>query len=248
MPGIVRPDTYRSRAAFSFEDFESQARQIIQKAREAAAGILKRAETAARERARDIERQAHARGLEDGRREGRELARREAAEQARAEARRQYEQLGQTLAAGLAAFDESKRRLLAEAQREMIGLAVAIARRVCKHEVGRDTRTARENVRAALEMVRHEHDLEVHLHPAQYQALRETFPECTRDIVARDAVHLVEDETVTPGGCLVASRHGTIDARIETQIDRIARAILDPIGGPSGDDAAAEDQAERGPA
>ncbi len=244
MPGIVRPDNHRSRPAFSFEDFEGQARRTVQKAREAAADILRRAEFAARQRAKEIERQAHAQGLEQGRREGRAQARQEAADRALAEARRDFEQLGGALGAGLAAFQESKRRLLAEAQRELIGLALAIARRVCKHEVGRGTRAAEENVRTALEMLRHEHDLEIHLHPSQCEALRDALPELARGLATLDSIHVVEDREVGPGGCRITTRHGTIDARIETQIDRIARALLDSSDAPGGRDDPGEGRAD----
>ena len=37
---------------------------------------------------------------------------------------------------------------------------------------------------------------------------------------------LVYDETITPGGCQIETQHGAIDARMETQLERIASELL----------------------
>ncbi len=227
MPGILRPENYRSRPAFSFADFESQARSQLDQAREQARQIVTQARKLAEQRARQIEQQAHQRGLEEGRREGLEQIRREAAEQARQEARQRYAQLAESLQCALREFDQSKRRLLALAESGLIELALAIARRVCKLQAGRDSQTARANVRAALELARHENDLEVLLSPEDYQCLSETFPQLLAEVGLRENVRLLADPAVAPGGCVLRSRSGTIDAQIETQLDRIARALLE---------------------
>jgi flagellar assembly protein FliH len=36
------------------------------------------------------------------------------------------------------------------------------------------------------------------------------------------------DERISRGGCVVETRHGAIDARIETQLARIAHELLSP--------------------
>ena len=42
-------------------------------------------------------------------------------------------------------------------------------------------------------------------------------------------VRLVADETVTPGGSIVVTDHGQIDARVETILGRISDELLDGI-------------------
>jgi flagellar assembly protein FliH len=37
----------------------------------------------------------------------------------------------------------------------------------------------------------------------------------------------VADETISRGGCLLETEHGVIDARVETQLERIASELLD---------------------
>ena len=37
---------------------------------------------------------------------------------------------------------------------------------------------------------------------------------------------LVEDSSISPGGCVIETRHGVIDARLETQLERIASELI----------------------
>ena len=68
----------------------------------------------------------------------------------------------------------------------------------------------------------------IHLNPADHEAITGR-----RDASLGQAVQLVADPSVEPGGCLVRSAFGVIDAGIETQVREVARALL-------GDDAAEE--------
>jgi len=224
--GVLRREKFCSSPAFSFKDLEGQARSLLDEARAQARQILAEAEQQARRRAIQLEREAAPRGREQGRREAFEQAREEAARVAREEARQDYTKLCQALTAGLAAFDQNKRRLLATAESGMLELALAIARRVCKHDVGASSDTARDNAAALLEMVKHESDLALHLNPADHETLRTAVPELLASANRLAHVELVADPAVARGGCVLQSCHGTIDTTLETQVDRVAAALV----------------------
>jgi len=40
----------------------------------------------------------------------------------------------------------------------------------------------------------------------------------------------VSDERLSPGGCIIEAGAGTVDARIETQMDEIANAFRETAG------------------
>lgn len=226
MAGVLRHEKFCSSPAFSFEDLERQARSLLDQARAQARRILAEAEQQARRRATQLEQEAAPRGREKGRREAFEQAREEAARVTREEARQDCAKLSQALTAGLAAFDQNKRRLLAMAESGVLELALAIARRVCKHDVGASSDAARANATALLEMVKHESDLALHLNPADHETLRTAVPELLASANRLGHVELVSDPAVERGGCLLQSRHGTIDATLETQLDRVAAALV----------------------
>jgi flagellar assembly protein FliH len=226
LAGVLRRERFCSTPAFSFQDLEGEARCILDEARREAHRIVAEAEAQACRRAAQLEREAIPRGREQGRRQAFEQAREEAAHVAMEEARRDCSQLCQALTAGLEAFESDKRRLLATAESGLLELALAIARRVCKHDVATSSQAARANAIALLEMVKHESDLELRLNPVDREMLRAAASEtvATADRLAH--VKLVADPTVERGGCVLESRHGTIDAALETQLGCVAAALL----------------------
>jgi flagellar assembly protein FliH len=228
--GVLRREKLASTPTFSFEDLEGKARAALDQARQQAGRIVARAEEEGRRRAAELENDARARGLEDGRRQGLAQARAEAAEAALREARDDLAQLAQALASGLDSFEESKRQLLAAAECGLLELALAVARRVCKHDAGASSAAARANARAVLEMVKHEGDLELHLSPADYEALQQSVPELLASAGRRAHVELVADGEVARGGCVLHAREGTVDATLETQLERVADALLANAG------------------
>ena len=225
MAGVLRREKFCSSSAFSFQDLEGQARSIVDEARREARRLLAEAEEQGRRRAAQLEREAIPRGREQGRREAFEQGREEAARVAMEEARQNYSQLCRALTAGLEAFESDKRRLLATAESGLLELALATARRVCKHDVATSTEAARANAAALLELVKHESDLELHLNPADYQMLRTAASEAIAAADRLAHVELVADPAVDRGGCVLESRDGTIDATLETQLDRVAAAL-----------------------
>jgi flagellar assembly protein FliH len=229
--GVLRREKFSSKSAFSFEDLEGKARAVLDEAREQARRIVAQAVEEGRRRAAQLEQEAYPRGLEEGRHRGFEQAHADAAEAALQQARQDLAQLAQALAGGLDAFEQSKRRLLATAECGLLKLALAIARRVCKHDVGAASAAARANVRALLEMVKHEGDLELHLNPAECDALRQAVPELLASTGRLTHVEIMPDAAITRGGCVLHSRDGTIDASLETQLDRVAAALVEQPGG-----------------
>src|SRR5438552_1847026 len=62
--------------------------------------------------------------------------------------------------------------------------------------------------------------------PAEVEALEQCLPDLLAKLRSVDEVELLPDESISPGGCEMRFGAGTIDARIETQLDRIAHELL----------------------
>jgi flagellar assembly protein FliH len=224
--GVLRRERFCSSPAFSFQDLEGEARSIVDEARREAGRIVSEAEEQGHRRAAQLEQEAIPRAREQGKREAFEQAREEAARIAMEEARQDYSQLCGALRAGLEAFESNKRRLLATAESGLLELALAIGRRVCRHDVATSSEAARANAAALLEMVKHESDLALHLNPADHQTLQVAAPEVIAAADRLAHVNLVADPAVDRGGCVLKSRTGTIDATLETQLDGVAAALV----------------------
>lgn len=236
MAGLIRSDEAPTRPAFSFEDLEREAAATRRRAQIEARRVLETANEQALRLREKYKHEGYQAGLEEGRRTGREQAVAEARDTLSTEVRDKTDKLRQALQAGLQQLERDKRRLLAAAESGLIALALSVARRVCKIEVGRNTESARANARRLLEMVAHQGDVTLRVDPAEAAVLRETLGEFSECVDRLEHVAIVEDETVGRGGCVVTTRAGSVDASVELQLDRIAQAILGESDGPSDSD------------
>lgn len=220
MAGLIRSDCRSTTASFSFADLEQQGLRIVAAARAEAVRILQEAEKRGRELAETRQREGFEKGLAEGRRAGAEQIRAESKKAVLDEERIRFAELAKAMRAGLDGFDASKRHLIAMAETDLIRLALQIARRVCKLDVGKSSEAALENARHLLGLVRGTHDIEIRFHPEDHSALAQA-----ADVLAADA-RIIADESVSRGGCVLRGASGTVDAGIDVQLDRIAQTLV----------------------
>jgi len=159
-----------------------------------------------------------------------EAARREGFQQGLEEGRRQAAaQLEGELARLARAIEETagiKARLRAQAERELVELALAIARRVLRRELHVDSEAVLGLAKAALEKASLREVTEVRLHHALAAPVRAHLDR----IGAPQSIAVREDPSLEPGALLLETARGTIDASLETQLDEISRGLADAIG------------------
>lgn len=232
MAGIIKRAHAPVAPSFSFDDLNRRGIAIVADAQRQAAQIL----ASAREEARCLydaeKRRGHAEGLAQGRHEGAEKARRDAQQAAMSDARTRVKELLAALQAGVSEFDQAKRRLIAEAESGVIRLALAIARRLCKTRAEQSSEVAVAAAQRLIEMVRGEGDLELCVSLADFDAVRSSAAEFTKAVNSTLHCRVLADESLARGDCVLRGRSGTIDASIETQLDRIAAALLPAVAVP----------------
>jgi flagellar assembly protein FliH len=69
--------------------------------------------------------------------------------------------------------------------------------------------------------------LKLRLHPADIEVLHVAGQEALSRLASMGQAELVPDESITRGGCQIETRHGVIDARLETQLERITLELLE---------------------
>ena len=233
MAGVIRKEQFASVPAFSFEDFGRRALKIVEAAHAEAAALKATAKRAAAVEIAKLRERAHAEGHSEGHAQGLRQAREAARESARREARAETQRLSAMLAAALREFEQCKHRVLADAESGLIRLAIAIARRVCKCAVALSSDAAIANVRHLLELVRHDHDVTLSVHPDEWELLRAAAQEFVEGCDRLEHVEVVPDKSMPSGGCRIRTTDSEINADIDVQLQRVAAALLP-------DDAAAE--------
>lgn len=170
-------------------------------------------------------------GLEEGRREGLRVGREE-------EVRRLEGELSgaaAALAAAASEFQAKRDDLLARARRDLLDLAVEIARRIVKREVVRVPETVVLNVESALELIFRRGSIAIHVHPSDAPIVEKALAADPRWKHGFDAVEVRPALDVNPGGCRLVSGAGSVDMTLETQLDLIESALASAADEPGGE-------------
>ena len=114
-----------------------------------------------------------------------------------------------------------RQTLIQETEREMVQLALTLARRVVHREVSLDPELAAALAHVALERLGTNTPATIRLNPEDYTVV-------TRDGArwGGQTVTVVPDPSISRGGCLVESAFGSVDATIERQFDELSRALF----------------------
>lgn len=204
----------------------NEARATLDRARVEAATIVARA----REQARRLEVDAERRGREDGYRAGEEAGRREGFEAARREAieafQSQQRPLVEVLVRVVGELDERKLDLRTSAEHHLLEFAVSLARRMTFAIGVSDHEAVRANLIRALDRIELKTEVTVRVHPSDEEAMGLFAPEALAMARSSAAMKIVADESILPGGCVVATGSGEVDASLDSQADELVRLLL----------------------
>ncbi len=116
-----------------------------------------------------------------------------------------------------------RERLLLNAEGEVVRLTLELARRLLRLEPLLNEQVIAEVAKDALQRLGEPGEVTICVHPADVEILQLALSQMRE-------VHLLlaieADDSLSPGGCLIRSRNGTIDARLDAQFERIAQSFL----------------------
>lgn len=137
----------------------------------------------------------------------------------------------QGLADGLRAYLAETRQLESalsdfykNSEPALIRLSLGIARKLLGVELAIRPAAIADLVRDSLAGVRHARRATIAVHPSQVEPLKAH--SATLELSASCEVQIIGREDIDPLGCLIDSDCGIIDARIETRLSTLERALL----------------------
>ena len=131
--------------------------------------------------------------------------------------------LRERLSTSVAEIQSLSAEIISKGEREMVELAIEIAKKIVHREVTLDREVALTLARLALTRLHSRAKTIIRLHPEDYR-YAVGHPEKLAD---SNGVELVEDKSVGLGGCLVETEMGYIDARIAQQFRDIEQGFWD---------------------
>lgn len=219
-PAATKPVT------FSMADIEASAKAMLLRARQQADQLLAAAQSEGEVLKEELKAQGLAEGkalgLQQGRDEGKKLGEAAAINENKAK----LTQLIAAMTKASTELENSRKKLLAEAEQEVVKLSIAIARKVTKSQGESDPAVLQANIADAMKFVVSQADVRIGLHPSQKTVFADLLPKLKASWPNLQHVEIIEDPSIAPGGARIFTRGGRVDADLDTQIDRIARELI----------------------
>ncbi len=118
---------------------------------------------------------------------------------------------------------ESEKSFIRNAEMQVVKLSLAVARKIIDREVQSDREIVVYTVREALKRVADKTEVTVRVNPDELENIlshRRELEDVDRDL---GEVKFLPDEKIALGGCIVETKVGAVDGRIEAQIEEIER-------------------------
>lgn len=211
--------------AFQLNDVLHEAKQTVASARQEAAELVEQARRQAGAIRQTAKKEGYEAGFAEGRKAGHEAGRKEAFEASRKEFAEQQASLIAMFGQVVDEINAKRADWWAAARQDLVELAIAIARRVVRCVGDRDREVVAAVLQEAVELAGKRSEITIRVNPADAKAARD-FAEA---LISRQEgwkqVPVVESEEIAPGGCQVQWTGGSVDAELETQLDRITREL-----------------------
>jgi flagellar assembly protein FliH len=208
---------------------ETECRAMQETAEAKAADIIANAERRASEALSDAD-QKYAAGKKAAEDSGRETGCAEGYEAGKAEAERLIARIHTILER----VQDRRQQILDESEQQIVDLALLVARKVIKSLITADHENiVKANVSAALQKLRSRGIVTIKVNLADLDLATSHKEEFMRLIetaatgAGKVDLHIHEDSSVDPGGCIVETDFGEIDARINAQLSEIESRILE---------------------
>lgn len=117
--------------------------------------------------------------------------------------------------------------LFAKCEREMAELCLSIARKVIHRETNIKEDGVLDILRAAMKSVVAGGEISIRVNPKDLEVVNSNRAELSRFCGGVKGVSVEADETVSRGGCIIATNFGEIDATIETALGEIEEKLID---------------------
>jgi len=215
-------ETLKAQTSEILRETEQMVKELLETARREAEKIIKNANNGAenvisegRVRLKDIEDEAYQRGWQAGSQDGRNHAEEE------------YQIRLQEAQNLLDKAAEERHSIIAGSEDEIVQLAVTVARKIISHELAVNPDTIVDIVKRAIDKTSDREELTVWVNPENLESTISAQEDISLSSKGIRKLKILADATVAPGGCVVETQNGTVDARVERQLSEIEQALME---------------------
>lgn len=135
-----------------------------------------------------------------------------------------------TLVDGLKQLEAARGIQYRKAEKEMVDLVVLIAAEIVRREVAQDPAIVVEVLRKAVSELETKQSIVVRLSPKDMELLGVMRESLQQEMEVVEKMEFKADPAITPGGCILETNIGSLDATVENRLINIHRTLREQIG------------------
>lgn len=127
----------------------------------------------------------------------------------------------------ISSFEAQQKAYQQFLEQSTMKFGVAVAEIIIKREVSIDKELVLQQVREALKRVVGVERIKLRVNPQDESIVKENRAAVTEDSDSIRDIVIDLDETIEPGGCILESDSGNVDARLSTQLKKIEESLFE---------------------
>lgn len=203
------------------EEALEEAKRVLDDSRRKAEECLAQAASEAEK----IKQEAIDAGRQEGYQNGYNEGIRCGKEQAESEMQQKINRAVEKAQSILTCAEQEYKESIIEAEHEIIKISLAVARKILAREIEENPVVVLPIVRAALEKVRDQDQIAIRVSPDDFELVLQAKRDLQMMLGRENVISIVHDHTVNPGGCLIDTPYGMVDASIDSQFQALQQAV-----------------------
>jgi flagellar assembly protein FliH len=206
-------------------DAEQTAHEILLQAQSAAAEVI----AAAKQEAEDwwqLRRDEDEQHREEAQRQGYDEGYRVGSLQAEDDLAQQWAERLQEAQAIVEQAYETKETVVMEGESFLVELSCSIAEKIMSRKLAKAPGMAMKLIEMALSRRKEQGVIVLCVSPSQFAFVQAAKVELIKVLDSQAELQIVPDSSIKDGGCIVRSAFGSIDARVDTQLEAIREQLL----------------------
>ncbi|NTW04793.1 MAG: hypothetical protein HGA27_01565 [Peptococcaceae bacterium] len=196
------------------EEAKNKAEVIIASALEEAEKHKENTNREALVEAERIGREAYERSFEEGKKDALDNAEADAVA-IRDEARSVLDQ-----------SEKIRKQMLESLEKDVLELSVEIAEKVLNFKLKLDPQIVVDLARDSIDLLKEREQVVLFVNPYEVGFFEERKGELLRELSPKGELHIVADKEIAPGGCIVETEYGKVDAQLKTRW----QTLIDNLG------------------
>jgi flagellar assembly protein FliH len=197
-----------------FQYMSSDGRESAKEVAGKAAARVEEIVAEAKNKASSIERDSYEKGFAQGEKDGQEMG------------TKKLEKVLERIHQALQEIVAYKQEFIKLHEKETLDLVCRIAEKIVRGRVKIDRGIIRETIFEALNLVADRSEVTVKVSPEDIEYVKELRPEFFDRITDLKSITMEPDPSISPGGCAMETAFGHVNARLESQLEKITAAVM----------------------